>query len=126
MAGVDHTFGRPELRRATALAKAIERLPGPWRRAPVGGGAAEVESATAVPGVPVIEMTAPAGGSATPLAVVLSGDGGWAGVDREVAKVLAGQRGVLVDVGLDTLEYFWNARTPATPAPTSSACCATT
>jgi len=58
----------------------------------------------------VIEMpgTGSAGG---PLAVILSGDGGWAGVDREVAKVLAGQRGVPV-VGLDTLAYFWNGRTP--------------
>ena len=50
-----------------------------------------------------------------PLAVVLSGDGGWSGVDREVAKVLAGRHGVPV-VGLDTLEYFWNGRTPEAAA----------
>jgi type IV secretory pathway VirJ component len=44
------------------------------------------------------------------LAVVLSGDGGWAGLDREVAVVLAG-KGVPV-VGWNSLQYFWTARTP--------------
>jgi type IV secretory pathway VirJ component len=41
---------------------------------------------------------------------MLSGDGGWAGLDREVAKVLAA-RGVPV-VGVNSLQYFWTPRTP--------------
>ena len=45
------------------------------------------------------------------LAVILSGDGGWAGADRELAKVLSHDRGVPV-VGFDTLQYFWRSRTP--------------
>jgi len=44
------------------------------------------------------------------LAVILSGDGGWAGIDREVAGVLAKQ-GVSV-VGLNSLKYFWQSKTP--------------
>lgn len=44
------------------------------------------------------------------LAVILSGDGGWAGIDREVAGVLAKQ-GVPV-VGLNSLKYFWRSKTP--------------
>jgi type IV secretory pathway VirJ component len=44
------------------------------------------------------------------LAVMLSGDGGWAGLDRAVAAALAA-RGVEV-VGWDSLQYFWQARTP--------------
>ena len=44
------------------------------------------------------------------LAVVLSGDGGWASIDREVAGALV-ERGVSV-VGFDCLQYFWSARTP--------------
>jgi type IV secretory pathway VirJ component len=44
-------------------------------------------------------------------AVLLSGDGGWAGLDKNVAAALAA-RGVDV-VGVDSLRYFWSRRTPA-------------
>ena len=43
-------------------------------------------------------------------AVIVSGDGGWAGIDREVAGALV-KDGVPV-VGLDSLKYFWKKRTP--------------
>jgi type IV secretory pathway VirJ component len=43
-------------------------------------------------------------------AVMLSGDGGWAGIDKEVAAALAAD-GIPV-VGLDSLRYFWTPRTP--------------
>jgi len=43
--------------------------------------------------------------------VLLSGDGGWAGLDKNVAAALAA-RGVDV-VGVDSLRYFWSKRTPA-------------
>jgi hypothetical protein len=43
-------------------------------------------------------------------AIVLSGDGGWAGLDRKVAAVLA-RNGVPV-VGFSTLAYFLKRRTP--------------
>jgi type IV secretory pathway VirJ component len=49
-------------------------------------------------------------GNADVFAVLLSGDGGWAGIDKQVARSLA-QRGIPV-VGWDSLRYFWTARTP--------------
>jgi type IV secretory pathway VirJ component len=44
------------------------------------------------------------------MAVLLSGDGGWAGIDKQLAAKLSAA-GVPV-VGLDSLRYFWSARTP--------------
>jgi type IV secretory pathway VirJ component len=44
------------------------------------------------------------------LALIVSGDGGWAGIDREVANDLSA-KGIPV-VGLNSLQYFWTARTP--------------
>jgi type IV secretory pathway VirJ component len=41
------------------------------------------------------------------MAVMYSGDGGWVGLDRDVAAVLA-KAGVPV-VGIDSLSYFWSA-----------------
>lgn len=44
------------------------------------------------------------------MAVILSGDGGWAGLDREVAAALAA--GGIPVAGVDSLRYFWTRRTP--------------
>ena len=43
-------------------------------------------------------------------AVIISGDGGWAGIDREVAQVLS-EKDVPV-VGLNAMQYFRKPRTP--------------
>ncbi|MEE9877952.1 MAG: hypothetical protein PBU97_16320 [Stenotrophomonas maltophilia] len=40
----------------------------------------------------------------------VSGDGGWAGLDKDVASSL-NEHGVAV-VGIDSLRYFWSERTP--------------
>lgn len=58
--------------------------------------------------LPLIEL--PAAGRPEMLAIVLSGDGGWRDLDKSVAQTLAA-KGVGV-VGLDSLRYFWSARTP--------------
>lgn len=59
-------------------------------------------------GLPVVEVpTAQAG---TRFAILLSGDGGWAGLDKRVAEALAAQG--LPVVGFDSLRYFWSPRTP--------------
>ncbi len=59
--------------------------------------------------LPLVEV--PVDGGADPrFAILLSGDGGWAGLDKEVAAALAA-RGIPV-VGWDSLRYFWTARTP--------------
>lgn len=59
-------------------------------------------------GLPVVEVTASKPGDT--FAIFVSGDGGWAGLDKEVAAAL-GEAGVSV-VGVDSLRYFWTARTP--------------
>ena len=67
--------------------------------------------AVAIPAVhdlPLHEVTAT--GSSDYLAVLLTGDGGWAGLDQELAAQLAA-RGVPV-VGFNSLKYFWTKRTP--------------
>jgi type IV secretory pathway VirJ component len=43
-------------------------------------------------------------------AVIISGDGGWAGIDRDIAGALS-RKGMDV-VGLNSLQYFWTRRTP--------------
>jgi type IV secretory pathway VirJ component len=64
--------------------------------------------------LPIVEVEATPGtavpGSSDSFAVLLSGDGGWAGIDKEVAGLLA-DRGVPT-AGVDSLRYFWAPRTP--------------
>ena len=59
-------------------------------------------------GLPIIEVPATEPGKR--FAVLLSGDGGWAGIDKSLGTALAAQ-GVPV-AGFDSLRYFWSARTP--------------
>ena len=49
-------------------------------------------------------------GSIDRVALMLSGDGGWAALDRGVASELA--RHGIATVGWDSLSYFWNVKTP--------------
>jgi len=66
-------------------------------------------------GLPVIEVPAKAGVPQTDaFAILISGDGGWAGLDQEVAGALSAQ-GIPV-VGVDSLRYFWTPRTPESAA----------
>lgn len=48
------------------------------------------------------------------MAIVLSGDGGWRDIDREIAEFLA-SKGVPT-VGIDSLRYFWSEKSPETIA----------
>jgi type IV secretory pathway VirJ component len=59
--------------------------------------------------LPLIEVPATHGGSDT-LVVFVSGDGGWASIDKSMARVFA-EHGMPV-VGLNSLQYFWTKRTP--------------
>lgn len=58
--------------------------------------------------LPLVEL--PATGGTKQMAVIVSGDGGWSSLDRQVGETLAG-RGIPV-VGFNSLRYFWNRRTP--------------
>jgi len=59
--------------------------------------------------LPLVEVPATRGNSDT-LVVFVSGDGGWAAIDKSVSKVLA-NNGMPV-AGLNALQYFWTKRTP--------------
>lgn len=94
-------------RDAAVLAKALARMttPATPRLPPPPASLADL---------PLIELPAtasPAPGAEGLFAVLLSGDGGWAGIDKELGRALA-QQGIAV-AGLDSLRYFWSARTPS-------------
>lgn len=59
--------------------------------------------------LPLIEVAATRRASDT-LVVLVSGDGGWANIDKSIARVLAAE-GMPV-AGLNSLQYFWTKRTP--------------
>jgi len=97
---VGHEFAN-ERRWAPALRTAFAR---------VSAGRSELLAAPppTLADVPVVEV--PSSGAGELYAVLLSGDGGWAGIDKQIAGALAAH-GIPV-AGLDSLRYFWNARTP--------------
>jgi type IV secretory pathway VirJ component len=70
--------------------------------------AAEPPPPATLADLPIVEMPTTAGGDT--FAVMLSGDGGWAGLDKDVAAALVGN-GIPV-AGINSLRYFWTARTP--------------
>jgi type IV secretory pathway VirJ component len=58
--------------------------------------------------LPVQEVHA--SGDSREFALLITGDGGWAGLDQELAARLAANG--VPTVGLNSLRYFWSARTP--------------
>jgi len=60
--------------------------------------------------LPIVEVPATGSGGGRRFAVLLSGDGGWAGIDKSLGAAFAAQ-GIPV-AGFDSLRYFWSARTP--------------
>lgn len=75
------------------------------------GAPASGQSEASVADLPLTVVRDEAAPQTDLMAVLYSGDGGWAGIDRDLAARLAA-RGVPV-VGVDSLRYFWTARTPA-------------
>ena len=59
-------------------------------------------------GLPLVELPSVSPGPW--LAVIYSGDGGWRDLDKTIGEILARQ-GTPV-VGVDSLRYFWRAKTP--------------
>jgi type IV secretory pathway VirJ component len=62
--------------------------------------------------LPVNEV--PANGTGDTFALILTGDGGWAGLDQDLAAKLAADG--VPTVGLNSLKYFWAERTPEAAA----------
>jgi type IV secretory pathway VirJ component len=74
---------------------------------------AEAPQAPEVKDLPLVEISS-LKSSSDALAVIISGDGGWASIDRDLGQMLAGA-GISV-VGVNSLQYFWTRRTPETAA----------
>ena len=90
-----------------AMHRILDRLAG--SPAPASAAPAAADPEGELGDLPLVEV--PARGTPTDtLAVVLSGDGGWASIDRQLGDGLA-DVGVGV-VGLNSLAYFWTRRTP--------------
>ena len=66
-----------------------------------------------IAGLPLVEVRA-AQEDPTTFAVMLSGDGGWAALDRGISAELAAKG--ISTVGWDSLGYYWKARSPAEAA----------
>jgi type IV secretory pathway VirJ component len=98
--GVDHA-GAPGKSALTPLLAAHQKLTQDLVVAPVA-------PESGVADLPLVLV--PSSVPSDTLAVLLSGDGGWAGIDKQLAAKLSAA-GVPV-VGLDSLRYFWSARTP--------------
>src|SRR5258708_2662259 len=61
--------------------------------------------------LPVVEVPAQHNAQAADsFAILMSGDGGWAGLDQDIAAALSAKG--IPTVGLDSLRYYWTARTP--------------
>jgi type IV secretory pathway VirJ component len=87
----------------------LPQFTGAFHRLAAADPPAPSPQAADVSDLPLVELPVKQS-SQDSFAIMLSGDGGWAGLDKEVAAQL-NARGVAV-VGWDSLRYFWNARTP--------------
>ena len=77
-----------------------------WLTRPVENAAPLPQDIADLPLIEVAAQVAPV----ERIAIILTGDGGWAGLDIAVADQLA-KRGIAV-VGLSTVKYFWQTRKP--------------
>jgi type IV secretory pathway VirJ component len=76
----------------------------------VGPQAAHAAGVADLPLVETLAAQAPSIAQSPGFVLFISGDGGWASLDKTVAARLA-QSGISV-IGLNSRKYFWTARTP--------------
>jgi type IV secretory pathway VirJ component len=97
--GVGHGYGN-EKKWLTQYTQLFDSLAPAVAVAPAGD--------SGVSDLPLIELPVAHAAADAPLVIMLSGDGGWAGLDKGLAAEL-NARGLPV-VGLSTLKYYWKAR----------------
>jgi len=111
---VGHGFSKTN-KWAPQFKEAFQSIVGEKGAAKGSAAAASAPAPKGVPpvaGLPLVEV--PAKGAGKTLAVILSGDGGWAGIDKDVAGAVAA-KGIPV-VGWNSLQYFWSAKNPEVAA----------
>lgn len=105
---VGHGFGVPRHWEPQFIeayrAIAADHPAAPARKAPATASAAGVDD------LDLVEVPATGTAHRDELAVILTGDGGWAHIDKTIAADLAAD-GVPA-VGWSSLEYYWTPRTP--------------
>ncbi|PKN09988.1 MAG: hypothetical protein CVU73_03345 [Deltaproteobacteria bacterium HGW-Deltaproteobacteria-8] len=94
-----HELAEPKLWRA-AFQETLNAM------APAKAATNDKAAHTDASDLPLVEVPAEHPGKT--LAVIVTGDGGWAGIDQQIGDILA-QHGVNV-VGFNSLKYFWNKR----------------
>jgi len=99
--GADQNLVDPKIWRA-AFHEALNAV------APASAAPKPAANAQGVDDLPLVEVPATHPGKT--IAVIVTGDGGWAGIDQQIGEIMA-QHGVSV-IGLNSLKYFWTARTP--------------
>ncbi len=103
---VEHFVTRvPNARAVRAAGSDAERIAAALATAPKQ---AVPTADTLVRGLPLVEL--PASHPKPLIAIILSGDGGWRDIDKQIGGWLSGH-GVSV-VGLDSLRYFWRPKPP--------------
>ena len=100
--------GLADALRALATPAPSEGPPATQLLAALRGVLGGERGAAALADLPLVELPATQPGEL--MAVIYSGDGGWRDIDTQIGEVLAAE-GVPV-VGVDSLRYFWRARTP--------------
>jgi len=101
--GVGHDFGVPRNWESQFI-DAFRRMTAAAPREEDRGSIPEVGD------LPLTEVAAAAGTTGNRMAVIVSGDGGWAELDKGVAAALAVEG--VPTVGWSSLRYFWTPRTP--------------
>jgi len=94
-----HELADPKLWRAAFQETLNAMAPA---KAAAGGASPNADASD----LPLVELPAEHPGKT--LAVIVTGDGGWAGIDQQIGNILAAH-GVNV-VGFNSLKYFWNTR----------------
>ncbi len=100
--GLGREFAEPKAWRA-AFQEALSAIAPLAAKGSLGAGRAP---AADVDDLPLVE--APSEHPGKTLAVIVTGDGGWAGIDQQIGAIL-GDHGVSV-IGFNSLKYFWNKR----------------
>jgi type IV secretory pathway VirJ component len=91
----------------TAWPTSVREAERAFARIAPGGATPEPRAPGLPPGLPLVEVPAE-GPQADFFAILLTGDGGWAGIDRDLARQLS-KRGIPV-VGWNSLKYMWRRK----------------
>jgi type IV secretory pathway VirJ component len=104
--------GPPEVPSRQPAAAWLDRLGAAWADVAARGAPRLAPPPAEISDLPTVEVEPHGTGNLA--AVLVSGDGGWAGIDQHLGASFAAA-GIPV-VGIDSLRYFWTARTPESTA----------